>query len=110
MRLGLRAIESPVLDSVHFRALFGELMDQRHRKLLRVRIAEHVPLPNHAAHARELDAHRLEPAATALLEALLALGELPPQFGIAGLGEARVRPMSVREQHPWRLAGDVLRT
>src|SRR5207247_2312639 len=105
-----RTEKPPVLDRVHLRALCLESVDELHRQLLRVRIAEHIPLPHHAAHARELDAHRLEPAAPPLLEALLAISEFTPQLGVGGLRQARVGPMAVREQNAGRLASGILRT
>ena len=109
VRFGLRAEEAPVLRRVHLGALLLETMDQLHGKLLRVGIAEHVPLPDDAAHARQLHAQRLKPAAAALLEAFLAGCDLSEQLVVARFGQARVRPVAVGEQDARHLAGSALR-
>jgi len=107
VRLGLRAEEAPVLGGVHLRTLLGEPVHELHRKLLRIRVAKHVPLPDHTAHARQLHAQGLEPAPAALLEALLSVSNLAPQLSLAGLREARVGPMPMRKQDPGRFACNV---
>ena len=56
----LSAVEAPALGAVHLRALLGELVDDLGRELDRVGVAQGVDLPDHAAHAGELHAHRLE--------------------------------------------------
>ena len=54
MGLGLGAVEAPVLEGVHFRALRGEAVHDFAWDLNAVAVAEHVPLPDGAAHAREV--------------------------------------------------------
>ena len=109
MRLGLRAEEAPVLGRVHLGALLGEAVDQLGRELDRVGIAEHVPLPDDAAHPGKLDAHRLKAAAAAALEAFLAGGDFFPDGVVARLGQPGVLPMAMREQHAGDFARDLLR-
>jgi hypothetical protein len=79
------------------------------RKLHRIRIAQHVPLPHNATHPRELHTHRLKAAASALLEALLPRGDLHPQLLRRLFRETRIFPMSVREHHARHPALHVLR-
>src|SRR5262245_59762341 len=99
MRLGLRAEEAPVLGGIHLGALLFEAVHKVKRELLRVGVAEHVPLPDQTAHARQLHAHGLEPAPATLLETLFARSDLAEQFGVAGFRQTRVLPVTVREQH-----------
>ena len=106
--LGLRAVESPAIGSVHLRPLLGELMDDLRRELLRIGVAERVNLPDHAAHAGELDTHRLEAGLAALFEALLAGRDFLADVFVGLDQEARVGPVSVREDHRRHLARDVL--
>jgi hypothetical protein len=110
MRLGLGTEQAPVLGRVHLGPLMGESVDQFHRELPGIRVSQHVPLPDHAAHARKLDAHRLKAALASFLESLLPFGNLVPELGGSRKGEARVGPMPVGEQDPGNFAGDVFRT
>src|SRR6185312_11262801 len=74
--LGLRAEEAPVFCRVHFGPLLCEPMNEVSRELNRIGVAQHVPLPDDAAHPRQLDAHRLKPAASAAIEPFLASCDL----------------------------------
>src|SRR4051812_13005767 len=104
MRLRLRTEQSPVFHRVHFRALLFESVHQISRELLGIRVAEHVPLPHHAPHPRQLHAHRLEPAPPALLESFFAISNLPSQLSRRRFHEPRVSPMSVSEEYAWGFA------
>ena len=84
-------------------------MDDLGCELLRVGIAEGVDLPGDAAHACQLDAHRLEARAAALLEALLAGRDLFTDELVGLVDETRVNPVSVREDHRGHLARNILR-
>jgi hypothetical protein len=85
-------------------------MDDLGRELDRIGVAQRVDLPDHAAHARELHAHRLEARLAAFDETFLARGDLLADVFVGLDEEAGVFPMAVREDHRRRLAGHVLRT
>lgn len=73
---GLRTVEAPVFDGVHLGALFGEFVDNFFGELLGVGVAEHVPLPDDAAHGGELVAEGLKGALSAAGEAFGADGDV----------------------------------
>ena len=106
--LGLRAVETPVRRRVHLGPLPGKPVHDLARQLARIRVAQHVPLPDDAAHARELHAHRLKAAAPALFEALLPRGDLLPQFFRRFLQQPRVLPVAVPKHHRGDLALGIL--
>ena len=83
-------------------------MDDLRRELLRVGVAERVDLPDHAAHAGELDTHRLEARLAALFETLLSGRDLLADVFVGLDEEARIGPVSVGEDHRRHLARDVL--
>ena len=103
------AVEAPAFGLVHLRSLLDELMDDLRCELLRVGVAEGIDLPDDATHAGELDTHGLKSGMSALFEAFLSGGDLFTDIFIGLDQEARIRPMSVREDHRRHLARDVLR-
>ena len=79
------------------------------RDLLRVRVAEHVPLPHDAAHAGELHAERLEDALPAFFKAFRTNRDLLTHLLRLREREPRVLPVTVREHHRRNLALDHFR-
>jgi len=110
VRLGLWAEEAPALSRVHFWTLLREAVNEAAGELNGIGIAQHIPLPNDATHSRQLDAHGLKAAATASFESFLTGGDFLPEIHFGFNGEARVLPMSVREQNAWSLASDAFRS
>src|SRR4051812_33745733 len=108
MGLSLRAIEAPVLGRVHLRALLSEFVDQVRRELDRIGVAQHVPLPDDTTHPGKLDAHRLEDAAAAALEAFLAGGDFLLDGFITRLRQPGVFPMAMGEEDAGDSSCDLL--
>ena len=104
VRLRPGAVESPPCGRVHLRTLLLEAVDESLRQLLRIGIAEHVPLPDHAAHAGQLHAQRLKPAAAALLKTLLSRRDLSSELLGRLLREPSVLPVAMGEEHAGHLS------
>ncbi len=105
----MRRVESPVFCGVHLGALLAEGVHDGARKLVRVGIAEHVPLPDDAPHPGQLHAHRLKPALAAPFEALLAGGDFAKQIVFGFQRQASVLPVPVGEEDSWDLPPRVFR-
>ena len=69
-----------------------------------IRIAEHIPLPNNAAHASELDAHCLKSANTTFFESFFAGCDFVANFIGCFFAESGIFPMAVSEQNAWDFA------
>lgn len=96
MTFGLRAIEEPALvGGLFFIGGCTKTVGTLHGDLLAVGIAEHIPMEDDAAHARELDAAGLDMIAGSVEEAFFTFGEEPADFIGSGIVEASVGPMSV---------------
>ena len=84
-------------------------MDELAGELLRVGVAEHVPLPDDAAHPSQLHTHRLIEAHTAALKPLLALGDLPPHGRLGKNRQPGIFVVAVGEEHARHLPLDLHR-
>ena len=108
--LGLRAVEPPVLHGIHLGPLLAKRVHDFARDLLGIGVAQHVPLPDHAAHAGQLHAHRLEATAAPLFEPLGPRGNFFAQVVLSLFRKPGVLPVTMGEQHGRDSPGHMFRS